>query len=596
VQAHGERFERVPMGRHWARLLWGAPVDGRYRTNASWCRRGDRAVYVLDGLRPPGRWSYLPQLARAGVVWALAGTCLLTLWAMVGGHTAVLVGITWVLRLSAFGPGVLTGWQLAERARTWRVHRDVIRPLHHAIHELIGRPELAAARPYIHLPEDWAEPDGSPIVVDLPRTFVATDATNDNTHVRLCTAASAKLGLAVDATWKISSRDHHVMLRPRAQAPRLVSLADPKVRRMVEAAVEAAPLLGLGAGWRVVAFDLDSEASHLLVSCASGGGKTTFLRVVLSQVLHHGALATVLDFKRFKFSWARGIPGVDLVVDVPVMHDALVALGVEVERRIHLLDEHGGEPDEPLFPRHILILDEGNTVADVLRAHWQRTRSRTDPTTSPALTALERLTLLGRELRIHVVAVYQHANVRAVGTSAAREQYGCRIVGRHTPQLWRMVGGDLPMPPKSMHRGRAYVVMGSEVIPTQMLLMEPDECRAWATSGTRPVDHLGTPAVLAGQTGHSSGSDDLGETGPNEAQRPALYAVPNPNDDPVTLIEALGLGLAGPTIKALRDARHQDRAFPASIGRRGREYLYRRSDLQLWAAARPRAGRGGDGA
>ncbi|MGW2183971.1 hypothetical protein ACWCXX_39575 [Streptomyces sp. NPDC001732] len=50
--------------------------------------------------------------------------------------------------------------------------------------------------------------------------------------------------------------------------------------------------------------------------------------------------------------------------------------------------------------------------------------------------------------------------------------------------------------------------------------------------------------------------------------------------------------LPGITLAALRWARANDSAFPAPVGKRGAEPLYRVDDFKRWARNRPRAATG----
>ncbi|WP_107430716.1 helicase HerA domain-containing protein [Streptomyces sp. CB01580] len=59
---------------------------------------------------------------------------------------------------------------------------------------------------------------------------------------------------------------------------------------------ESAPLIGLGAGKKMVSVDLDADSPHVLISAGSGGGKSTILRTICCQFIHSGAHTFVLDY------------------------------------------------------------------------------------------------------------------------------------------------------------------------------------------------------------------------------------------------------------------------------------------------------------
>jgi DNA helicase HerA-like ATPase len=99
-------------------------------------------------------------------------------------------------------------------------------------------------------------------------------------------------------------------LRPRQRPPDTVRFADPDVRAAVEKAKPSAPLIGLTCGNRPVAVDLDRESPHVLLSAGTGGGKSSTIRALAAQLMHHGATTWVLDAKRHSHAWLRDVPGV----------------------------------------------------------------------------------------------------------------------------------------------------------------------------------------------------------------------------------------------------------------------------------------------
>ncbi|GAA2621967.1 hypothetical protein [Streptomyces tubercidicus] len=82
-----------------------------------------------------------------------------------------------------------------------------------------------------------------------------------------------------------------------------------------------------------MAVDLDADSPHVLISAGNGGGKSTILRTICCQFIHHRALVYVLDFKRISHTWARGVPGVTYCRDIAEIHDALIHLAQEGRRR-----------------------------------------------------------------------------------------------------------------------------------------------------------------------------------------------------------------------------------------------------------------------
>lgn len=114
----------------------------------------------------------------------------------------------------------------------------------------------------------------------------------------------------------------------------MLSFADPDLRKQIEAMPEGTALIGISTTGQAIAVDLDGESPHVLVCTASGS--TTMLRSLTAQFLHQGAHALVLDTKRISHLWAKALPTVTHRGNIAGIHDALVHLATELERRLHL--------------------------------------------------------------------------------------------------------------------------------------------------------------------------------------------------------------------------------------------------------------------
>ncbi|GHF21681.1 hypothetical protein GCM10018789_59580 [Streptomyces werraensis] len=119
---------------------------------------------------------------------------------------------------------------------------------------------------------------------------------------------------------------------PIIAAPTLLRLTDPGPREQLEALPASAALIGISTDGRAIAVD---TAPHILV-CSGTGGSMTILRTFTAQFLHLGAHALVLDHTRIAHLWAKDLPTVTHRGKVAGIHDALVGLGSELERRIAL--------------------------------------------------------------------------------------------------------------------------------------------------------------------------------------------------------------------------------------------------------------------
>ncbi|MEU1050644.1 hypothetical protein ABZ400_36695 [Streptomyces sp. NPDC005897] len=178
--------------------------------------------------------------------------------------------------------------------------------------------------------------------------------------------------------------------------PKLLRLTDPGLREQLEALPASAALIGISTDGRAIAVDID-DALHILVCSGDGGGSTTILRTLTTQFLHQGAHALVLDVTRISHLWARNLPTVTHRGNVAGIHDALVSLASELQRRIDL----DGDLDD--VPRLMVVIDRADITLRQLAHYWETYRQKDDPKKSPAVAALKAVLYEGRAARIHVI-------------------------------------------------------------------------------------------------------------------------------------------------------------------------------------------------
>ncbi|MFE3556977.1 helicase HerA domain-containing protein [Streptomyces sp. NPDC059193] len=614
------------------RVLAGRDLDGVKRTDATFWRSGTRVLPKVEGR--VRRRSYKPgwrrlafRLALGAGVWETGYLATQDLEA-----TRQTVQELWDNRdqaLAALEPGgigaasVLTVGSAAYMVLT-RERRELMRewvgPLHDALHQPLGLAEQTDPRRYLHIPKNFSDDDAE-IRVDLPtRLGFSRDIVAD--------LITQKLALeGVTFSWHPEGRKPYVLVKKTRKPPAKALFKDPKTRELVAAARESAPIIGFGAGGRIVSVDLDAESPHILVNASTGGGKSVTLRCIACQMLHHGSRVFVLDYKYISHPWARGIPAVTYCADIADIHDALVQLGMEGRRRVRVADALGIDADpNDIGPRLLILLEEVNATMKQLARYWEKIRESGDPKVSPAIDALNEILYMGRQLRMHVLLVAQSATARALGGPEVREQFSTRILARYSVNAWRMLAPEVhPAPKSTKHPGRAQVVSGGSARETQVLFFTEAEARQWATTGKNtaptadrpgsvqlqkpPTDSLAdawstsTPEVpaateppvsrdLLADAWSLTPAAVLGDsTASTTAPTPANPA-PDNDDQAVGLREAHEHHLPDITIAALRYARANDRTFPGPADKRGAELLYRVGDLKKWARNRPRAATG----
>ncbi|WP_371095128.1 pRL2-11 [Streptomyces sanglieri] len=621
------------------RVLAGRDLDGVKRTDATFWRAGTRVLPKVEG--KVRRRSYKPGWRRLSFRLALGAGVAETGYLSTRDLDATREALQelWENRetaLAALEPGgigaasALTVGSAAYMVLT-RERRELMRewvgPLHDALHRPLGLAEQTEPRRYLHIPKNFSDDDAE-IRIDLPRQLgFSREVVAD--------LITQKLALeGVSFSWHPEGRKPYVLVKKTRKPPAKAVFKDPKTRELVAKAKESAPIIGFGAGGRIISVDLDAESPHILVNAAPGGGKSVTLRCIACQMLHHGSHVFVLDTKRISHPWARGVDNVTYCADVADIHDQLVALGMEGRRRTRVADELGiGADPKAIGPRLLILLEEINATMKQLARYWEKTRESGDPKVSPAIDALNEILYMGRQLRMHVLLVAQSATARALGGPEVREQFSTRILARYSVNAWRMLAPEVhPAPKSTKHPGRAQVVIGGSAHETQVLFFTDAEAREWASTGAAATEpkHAGLPAQPSPAVLHNPAppADSLADAWSDPAlpptaadpapaadvdvladawntKPPALAADPgNPvatpptnlapvdDDQAVGLREAHQHHLPDITVAALRYARANDRTFPKPVDRRGAELLYRAGDLKRWARNRPRAATG----
>jgi hypothetical protein len=616
------------------RFLAGRPMDRVKRTDATFWRSGTRVLPKVEGR--VSRSSYwagwkrltfrISALAAAGAGgyqagWVHQDATVATAQEMWADPDPALAALEQTGIAAASTAAVSTAAYLALTRKRRELMREWVLPLHEALALPLRLPEQTDPRRYLHIPRNFSE-DDAVIRVDVPgRLDFSKDLVAD--------IITTKLALeGVTFSWHLAGRETYVTVKKTRKPPAKATFKDPKVREIVAAAKESAPVIGIGSAGRIVTVDLDDQSPHILVNASTGGGKSVTLRCIACQMLHHGSLVYVLDTKRISHPWASGLPGVTYCRDIADIHDQLIALGMEGRRRTRVADELGIDADpKAIGPRLLILLEEVNATMKQLARYWEKIRESGDPKVSPAVDALNEILYMGRQLRMHVLLVAQSATARALGGPEVREQFSTRILARYSVNAWRMLAPEVhPAPKSTKHHGRAQVVSGGSARETQILFFTEPEAREWATTGTAaaggpaPVQLLGPPADSLPDTGPTTPglpplpeppvSGDRPTDARNLAPAPAPAAAPGeltanatatrpatPAPVVVDDDQAVGLREAAEhhlpyTLNALRFARANDPAFPGSAGKRGAELLYRVGDLKKWARNRPRAAAG----
>lgn len=583
-------------GPGWA-LWWaltGAELDGKPRTNATWFRFGTKAYARSDKLPP--KWSAWPRAARMLARYAGA----LVVAALVYAYLVAPTLTAWMLGLLTWAFIAAAGWTAATSGIAYRHRRQWVQPTAQALAPVLGYPERTPVRRYLFIPVGFAQAGGQ-VEVALPPDFVSDGS--DEMGKKIVAVLRRKLALnTVSESWHLGGRNHFVILRTKTvkRVPALVPASNPVVMDLIDAQPPAAPLIGLGAGGVPISVNLDNDSPHALASIGSGGGKSEVTKGMLAQLLHNGSRATIVDFKYTSHEWARGLPSVRIARSIEAIHLALVAMGAEGDRRNQEAERCAAAGEKPpFFQRWVLLVEEANATVKLLQLWWQTHRQTLmdefgdyddegrvnydsvvgrygDPrwAQSPATVALLQLMSMGRQRRMHVIMVAQHATSNSLGGPEIREQFAARIIGRASPKAWPMLAADIAHPPTcSWHRGRMYLVREGAVHELQAVLWGDEEARAWASAVEGDV--LGVPGVL--------GPVSLGSPGGH------VPTTPSRDTNLVTLAQAHEAGIFSRSLGAVKRASSRDPEFPKPVvvaEVRGQAHKYDLHDLRIYESNR----------
>ena len=176
--------------------------------------------------------------------------------------------------------------------------------------------------------------------------------------------------------------------------------------------------IGVDTSSKVILFSLDDPTTpHALIAGSTGSGKSVLLQSIVLGLIRQNSNQEIgiiaIDGKQrglMPFSSSRHLLK-PLVVDMNLAETTLKWVSDELDRRMSNVSTPGS--------RIVVVIDE---IAELL--------DRTGGTSGVVAELLRRLTAMGRELNIHVIAATQHPTVQVLGGSMAKANMPLRLVGR----------------------------------------------------------------------------------------------------------------------------------------------------------------------
>lgn len=481
-------MSKIPGPDSWAwRFVAGHPMDGHYRTDARFFRRGRTVL----GRVTPHRWSYLAGVERLAV--RLGVLCGLPVvgWQYWTHPTRTTAVATFLGVLGA----VWAAWRLRQGWRRRKVYRKYILPLHRVLSPLLGLPATIRLRDYITVPETWATDEATPVRIDLPDEFNPSPA---NKRI-VADAAMSKFPRMTtdntDAIFRTVGRPV-LLLRMAPQPPDLVLWAEHK--DAIAALPPGQTFVGLGARNKPYIHDWNSgELVHVGVSVNTGGGKSNAIVGWLAQELRKGGSATYIDPKHsFLPEVLQGHPRFTLAGNPDDPHEwweKIFAFEREMDRRSRIIHEDRTRE----FPLAFLVMDELSEFADVTAQLWEQIKA--DPESfgydsipkkapSPVWRSLSRILRMGREFFCRVVVLTQRLDNKSTGGMGLRDLFGMRALGKFRKNQWMMLDGSTPVPKSINKIGRWIYTDTATYEWVQNVYGEPEEFRDWAFGDLRSLD------------------------------------------------------------------------------------------------------------
>jgi hypothetical protein len=480
------------------RITWrwfsGAPLDGKWKTDAGWLRRGTRSTRKNGP--PPVRWHYLSRLQRSAIRQALLVGLPAVTWATLVHPRATIAGAAGLVVLMAV---VLILW-----TRGFRHRRDVVRPLHDSLAPLVKVPETTAPRDWLDVPVRITEE--RPAVITLPTTFAPTE----ENRAMVAELATAKLGHVadeLDTSWRTKGVPV-LTLRRAPQPPDLVRFAD-----MIPAMDACAPgeiVLGLDRRRAVYRGSFLTDDPHWGCSVGSRRGKSTFLTVTAAQIIRQGGRVVGIDVKRVSFASIIGVPGFSVANDpgrIDLMWDAIAQVRAEMDERSTAL-----QADPTLvFMFLVLMLDEINQFAAQSAAYWEQVKPKGASKIPPVWDDIAAIMWQGAQMRCHVIGVGQRLDQAATGGKGLRDSFGLRGLAGFRANQWKFLIGTTPIPRSSRKRGRWIWSDGEDETWVQMIFGTGEEVAAYASVGRGGDGAVGLSQVepfteVSDQSGQEGGT------------------------------------------------------------------------------------------
>ena len=429
------------------RFVSGAPMNGEPRPPGSVPRWGVALIRIL-------------LLAWAG--WAA------WMWWWVKDHDRV-------IRVSVIVAGVAVPAAIvaAIRGRGRRHHmRSLVIPMSMALKDLLP---------------GWDDHERLRAVsIPVDRTFVSIrlpDGWHDNGGLkdRMRELVQDRMGGLWSGEWNLKDHPFNVTFTPQKPKPKLepperVDFFSEEIQAAIAACKPGQIVMGVDERQQPVVKEMTGETAMWALSVGSGGGKSSFLQQVITQLVRQRATVIGIDVKMASINCFEGVEGIHLYTDpgnVGDMRSAIAWAASEVQARNYVKKN---DPKKE-FDRLTLILEEGNEFGDASKEWWNENKEKGDPASDPIWGDIASIMRMGRHVNVTIIGVFQDLREAAVGSRGLRNMFRMILMGNFNANQWKMIVNTTPVPESVDRAGRMMIIEGNRRVWIQVPYADPEDFR-----------------------------------------------------------------------------------------------------------------------
>ncbi|MFI1765180.1 hypothetical protein ACH41H_24415 [Streptomyces sp. NPDC020800] len=319
--------------------------------------------------------------------------------------------------------------------------------------------------------------DRSFVKISLPDGWHGQDGHKD----MLRDLVSARLGGRWQGEWNLKRHPFHVLFQPAKEkvileVPDKVDFFAPEVQEAIARCAPGELVLGFDERKQALTKHMTGETPMWGLSVGSGGGKSSFLQMIITQLVAQRATVVGVDVKQSSISCFEGVQGVHLYTDpgnIGDMRAGVNWVAREVEARNYLKKKN---PDKE-FDRLTLILEEGNEFGDASKEWWNENKEKGEPAADPMWSDIASIMRMGRHVNVTIIGVFQDLRESAVGNRGLRNMFRLLMLGNFNANQWKMIVNTSPVPESVDKPGRMLVVEGNRRVWIQVPYASPEAFR-----------------------------------------------------------------------------------------------------------------------